>query len=130
MGYCCFVTKIATVLRNKCAASAENKFLSLKIKNQSQRKIKKHHLNQLLGQAPRDFDLIRCKANVTKCTLHDFRRSGITNWAKELPIQVVQTLAGHSNITTTRKYYLAVRPEDFAAASETLKRLLSESTAN
>lgn len=76
------------------------------------------------------FNTIRRHANVAKCTIHDLRRSAITNWAKDLPIQVVQTLAGHADINTTRKYYLAVRPEDFVAASETLKHLLSENAAN
>ena len=76
------------------------------------------------------FNTIRRHANVAKCTIHDLRRSAITNWAKDLPIQVVQTLAGHADIKTTRKYYLAVRPEDFVAASETLKHLLSENAAN
>ena len=76
------------------------------------------------------FNTIRRHANVAKCTIHDLRRSAITNWAKDLPIQVVQALAGHADITTTRKYYLAVRPEDFVATSETLKYLLSENAAN
>jgi len=76
------------------------------------------------------FNTIRRHANVAKCTIHDLRRSAITNWAKDLPIQVVQTLAGHADIKTTNKYYLAVRPEDFVAASETLKHLLSENAAN
>ena len=76
------------------------------------------------------FKTIRRHANVAKCTIHDLRRSAITNWAKVLPIQVVQALAGHADITTTKKYYLAVRPEDFVAASETLKHLLSENAAN
>ena len=76
------------------------------------------------------FKTIRRHANVAKCTIDDLRRSAITNWAKVLPIQVVQQLAGHADITTTKKYYLAVRPEDFVAASETLKHLLSEHAAN
>ncbi len=76
------------------------------------------------------FKTIRRHANVAKCTIHDLRRSAITNWAKVLPIQVVQALAGHADITTTKKYYLAVRPEDFVAASETLKHLLSGNAAN
>ena len=73
----------------------------------------------------RDFDAIRCPANVVKCTLHDLRRSAITNWAKRLPIQAVQVLAGHSSITTTRKYYLAVRAEDFTSANEWLNKILA-----
>jgi len=66
----------------------------------------------------RDFNVIRCRARIDKCTPHDLRRSAITNWAKELPIQIVQQLAGHSDISTTRKYYLAVRSEDMISASK------------
>ena len=73
------------------------------------------------------FNTIRRHANVAECTIHDFRRSAITNWAKELPIQVVQTLAGHSNILTTKKYYLAVRPEDFVSASKVVNFVLGKS---
>jgi integrase len=56
----------------------------------------------------RDFDVIRCRAAVPKCTLHDLRRSAITNWARVLPIHIVQKLAGHSDIKTTQQYYLAI----------------------
>lgn len=62
---------------------------------------------------------------VKECTLHDLRRSAITNWALKVPIQALQTLAGHSSITTTRKYYLAIRSEDFDAASEWLNSVLA-----
>lgn len=81
----------------------------------------------LVNNVTRDFNVIRCRANVGECTLHDLRRSAITNWAQRSPIQVVQRLAGHSNIATTRKYYLAVRPEDFAAAGESTNSILAES---
>ncbi|MFI4910217.1 MAG: tyrosine-type recombinase/integrase [Sedimentisphaeraceae bacterium JB056] len=57
----------------------------------------------------RDFDIIRKNAKVDKCTIHDFRRSAITNWTQRLSFQVVHKLAGHSNIKTTMDYYLAVR---------------------
>ncbi|MCX5635923.1 MAG: tyrosine-type recombinase/integrase, partial [Planctomycetota bacterium] len=76
------------------------------------------------------FNTIRRHANVAECTIHDLRRSAITNWAQKLPIQVVQTLAGHADIKTTRKYYLAVRPEDFSSASKVLKHILSDADAN
>lgn len=72
----------------------------------------------------RDFDVIRRRSGIAPCTLHDLRRSAITNWAQRLPIQVVQQLAGHSNISTTRKYYLTVRPEDMASASRVLNEIL------
>lgn len=38
----------------------------------------------------RDFDIIRRRASIVECSFHDFRRSAISNWAGQLPIQVVQ----------------------------------------
>lgn len=54
--------------------------------------------SELVNNIAKTFTSIRCRANVAKCTIHDLRRSVITNWAQQLPIQVVQTLAGHSDI--------------------------------
>jgi len=77
-----------------------------------------------------NFQRLRKRSGVLKCALHDLRRSAITNWAQYLPIQIVQQLAGHSDITiiitttTTRKYYLAVRPDDISAANKTITRIL------
>ena len=70
------------------------------------------------------------KASVDECVIHDLRRSAITNWAKKLPIQVVQELAGHSDISTTRKYYLAVRSEDLASANKFLNQILAKARTN
>jgi integrase len=72
----------------------------------------------------RQFEGILKKVGIAKCTLHDLRRSAITNWAQHLPVQVVQNLAGHSNITTTRKYYLAVLEEDMTKASKVINAIL------
>ncbi len=80
----------------------------------------RHTQNNLI----RDFEVIQKHAEISKCTLHDLRRSAITNWAQYLQIQVVQQLAGHSNITTTRKYYLMVRDEDMDTASEVMDKIL------
>jgi len=90
-----------------------------------QRNGKWNERSEPINNVVREFNKIRCQAGVAKCTLHDLRRSAITNWAKKLPIQVVQQLAGHSSITTTRKYYLAVRPEDFALANKWLNLILA-----
>jgi integrase len=72
----------------------------------------KHLVNNML----RRFKTLCRKAKVGPFTIHDLRRSCITNWAQQLPIHVVQELAGHSDIKTTQQYYLSVRPEDVAKA--------------
>lgn len=81
--------------------------------------------SELINNLSRDFNIIRRKAKLEDFTLHDLRRSAITNWAQKLPIQVVQQLAGHASITTTRKYYLAVRTEDLQSASKWLNKILA-----
>jgi integrase len=78
----------------------------------------------LLNNLHRRFSTLRKRAGVAKCTLHDFRRSCITNWARELPIHVVQKLAGHSDIKTTQQYYLAVQEDDLEKARLTQARIL------
>ncbi len=80
--------------------------------------------SEIINNLRENFHLIRQQAKVDKCTLHDLRRSAITNWASQLPIQVVQQLAGHSDIATTRKYYLTVRSEDMVFANEVLNNIL------
>lgn len=80
--------------------------------------------SEVVNNLGRDFTVVRCRARIEPCTLHDLRRSAITNWAQHLPIQVVQQLAGHSDISTTRKYYLTVRPEDMASANRVLDDIL------
>jgi len=79
---------------------------------------------EILNNACRDFDVIRRRSGIAHCTLHDLRRSAITNWAQHMPIQVVQQFAGHSDITTTRTYYLAVRSEDIKSASTVMNQIL------
>ena len=54
----------------------------------------------MINNMTKKYTEIRCKANIVKCTINDLRRSAITNWAHLLPIQVVQTLAGHADIIT------------------------------
>jgi integrase len=39
---------------------------------------------------------------------------------------VVQQFAGHSDISTTRKYYLAVRPEDIACANQIINKMMEQ----
>ena len=61
--------------------------------------------NELINNLLMDLNAMSQHAGVKEFTLHDLRRSCITNWAQKLPIQTVQQLAGHSNMETTRKYY-------------------------
>jgi integrase len=86
--------------------------------------------SEIINNLRRDFHAIRLRAGVARCTLHDLRRSAITNWGKKLPIHVVQQLAGHSDMKTTRQYYLAVRPEDLQSASEVLNEILAKARSD
>jgi len=78
----------------------------------------------LVNNQLRRFKTICRHAGVGPYTLHDLRRSCITNWARHLPIHVVQQLAGHSDITTTQMYYLSVHEEDLARARQVQGDLL------
>jgi integrase len=62
------------------------------------------------------FQRLCLRAGVGSYTIHDMRRSCITNWAKQLPMHVVRQLAGHSKLTTTQRYYLSVQVEDLDRA--------------
>ena len=86
--------------------------------------------SQVINNLDRNFRLLQSKVGIEECVIHDLRRSAITNWAKKIPIQVVQQLAGHEDISTTRKYYLAVRPEDLASANSFLNKVLAEVRTN
>lgn len=86
--------------------------------------------SQVINNLDRNFRLLRSKVGIEECVLHDLRRSAITNWAKKIPIQVVQQLAGHEDISTTRKYYLAVRSEDLASANNFLNEILAKTKCN
>jgi integrase len=86
--------------------------------------------SEIINNMRENFHRIRCLARLTRFTLHDLRRSAITNWARRLPVQVVQQLAGHSDISTTREYYIAVEAEDIASANAVLNDILSCPRAN
>jgi integrase len=86
--------------------------------------------SEIVNNLAMNFDAIRVRAGVPRCSVHDLRRSAITNWAQKLPMQVVQTFAGHSNMLTTRKYYLAVRPEDLVSANQLLNTILARNVCD
>lgn len=72
----------------------------------------------------RDFQAIRRRAAIPKCTFHDLRKSYCTNLAGSVPLHVVQQLAGHADIRTTRKHYLQVRQELVDQARRVLDEVL------
>jgi len=72
----------------------------------------------IVNNIMRDLKAICQSAGMESFTLHDLRRSCITNWAQVLPIHVVQKLAGHSDIKTTQRYYLAVQEGDLEKARQ------------
>jgi integrase len=80
----------------------------------------------LMNNMLRRFQTICRRAKVREYTIHDLRRSCITNWARQLPIHVVQKLAGHSDIKTTQQFYLSVQDEDLAKAQPTQASVLGE----
>lgn len=80
----------------------------------------------LVNNVKRRFDALLRKAGIPRATLHDLRRSCITNWAGELPAHVVQKLAGHSDLKTTQKYYLIVRQEDMDRARTVNAKILGD----
>jgi len=78
------------------------------------------------GHMVKGFNKLCAKAGVPKSSIHDLRRSAITNWAQHLPIQLVQQFAGHSNITTTRQYYLSIQRDSMASASKVINKMFME----
>lgn len=70
------------------------------------------------------------RAGIAKHTYHDLRRTCITNWARHLPIHVVQKLAGHSDIKTTQQYYLSVQGDDLEKARQVQADLLAENATD
>jgi integrase len=76
------------------------------------------------GNVWRDFQAIRAKAGVLKCSFHDLRKSYCTNLAGAVPLHIVQELAGHADIRTTRKHYLQVRDEQIDSARRALDELM------
>ncbi len=56
------------------------------------------------------FRRISRRAEVKRCTFHDLRRTCITEWLEGgLQPHEVMRLAGHSDVTTTMRYYVATR---------------------
>jgi integrase len=73
----------------------------------------------------RDFNAIRLRAGLPECSMHDLRKSFCTNLARSMPMHVVQELAGHSDIRTTRRFYLKLEPELMDEARLAVERALA-----
>lgn len=78
----------------------------------------------VMNNMNRDFGRLRERAGVAHLTFHDFRRTCITNWARKIPAHVVKTLAGHSDIKTTLKYYVAIQQVDLDDARRVQEEIL------
>ncbi len=62
---------------------------------------------------------------VGSCDVYMTTRSTVFDpWGP--PVNLIQTLAWHSSIATTRKYYLAMRTEDIASANNLLNSILTK----
>jgi len=86
-----------------------------------------------LAWTPKDKDMrvvplpsqaIRTRAGLPKCSFHDLRKSYCTNLAGAIPLHVVQELAGHADIRTTRRHYLKVRDEQIDSARRALEDVM------
>jgi integrase len=79
----------------------------------------------LVNNVLRKFKTLVKRAGLALCTLHDLRRSCITNWARKMSIHVTQQLAGHADINTTRRFYLSVQEDDLKTAREAQQSLVT-----
>lgn len=61
---------------------------------------------------------------VGSLTIHTLRKSCIQNWADILPMNVVKQFAGHSDISTTQKFYTQVDAEHEAKAAREIQKML------
>ena len=64
----------------------------------------------IVGNFSKHFsEIVRRAGIATQMTFHDLRRTALSNWLTEgMDVFEVMTLAGHSKITTTQNFYLAV----------------------
>jgi integrase len=83
---------------------------------------------EIINNLTRSIEVFCHRANIEDFTPHDLRRSCITNWTKRLPIRTVQFLAGHSDIGTTRKYYLSVQNSDMEIARDIQSKVMTSLT--
>ena len=75
----------------------------------------------LRNNIQRDFKVIVKRAGIPKCSMHDLRRTFVSQLAMAgVNEAIVQKLAGHSSITTTLTYYTHILPHALRAAQDAL----------
>ena len=63
---------------------------------------------------------------VGKFCVHTLRKCAGQNWADYLPMNVVNELMGHSNISTTAEFYSTVDEDHERKAAKVVQNLLEE----
>jgi integrase len=63
-------------------------------------------------------------------TIHTFRKTCARNWADHLPANVVKFYLGHSNISTTNKFYSIVDESHTSRTTKVMDELLNGKTEN
>lgn len=83
-----------------------------------------------MNNTNRDFDRMIRSAKIVSGTIHDLRRSWITNWLTDgVPPHEVQRWAGHSSIETTMKFYVKPHESALKRAREASARSMQRVTA-
>lgn len=84
--------------------------------------------SEIINNLVRDLKVICQRTGTNLFTLHDLRRSCITNWSKKVPVQTVQHLVGHLIIEATRKYYLSVQQSGLRMAGRVQSKVMTSLT--
>jgi integrase len=75
----------------------------------------------MANNVERGFNAIVKRSGIERCTMHDLRRTFVSQLAMAGVNQaVVQQLAGHSSIMTTVKHYTQIMPDAFRSATDLL----------
>jgi integrase len=83
----------------------------------------------MMNNALRDFRVHARRAGIRvngQLTIHCLRKSCGQNWANHLPIHVVKELLGHSDISTTQKFYNQVEKDQRRQAAKVIQALVGE----
>jgi integrase len=67
--------------------------------------------------------------NKASVSMHDLRRTCITNWSRSVNMQTVMRMAGHSRIETTMRYYAATTEDQLDLVRQTSTASLAQTDA-